>query len=115
MSIRHSRMTDLGIILKFGLEFAIEDGRTNCKLKNADHGRVLAQSNDGLGIILKTHGKCVFLMIPNPRPHYGHVMLNRCCFASVTLRSKVANFSSSSSSTPAQALNIGGTPPCACA
>ena len=35
-------------------------------------------------------------------------MLNRFCFASVTLRSKVANFSSSPLP---QALNIGGAPP----
>ena len=27
--------------------------RTNCRLKNADYERVLATSNDGLGIILK--------------------------------------------------------------
>jgi len=39
----------LGIIL----EFAIEDWMTNCRLKNADCARVLAQSNDGFGIILK--------------------------------------------------------------
>ena len=97
----------LGIILKFVLEFAIEDWSTNSQLKNADYGRVLALSNDWLGIILKTHWKWVFLMIPNPRPRNGHVMLNRCCFASVTLRSKVANFSSS---TLPQALNIGGAP-----
>ena len=52
----HSRMTDwdhIEILLKFVLEFAIEDWETNCRLKNADYGRVLAQSNDGLGIILE--------------------------------------------------------------
>ena len=43
----------LGIILKFELEFANEDWRTNCKLRNADYGRVFARLNDGLGIILK--------------------------------------------------------------
>ena len=31
----------------------LSDWRTNCRLKNADCGRVLAQSNDGLGTILK--------------------------------------------------------------
>ena len=35
------------------MKFAIEDWRTNCKLINADYGRVFARSNDGLGIILK--------------------------------------------------------------
>ena len=35
------------------MEFAIEDWGTNCRLKNVDYGRVPAQSNDGLGIILK--------------------------------------------------------------
>ena len=44
-------MTDRGIIL----EFAIEDWRTNCKLQNADYGRVLGLSHDGLGIILKLY------------------------------------------------------------
>ena len=39
--------------MKFVLEFAIGDWLTNCKLKNADYGRILAQSHDGLGIILK--------------------------------------------------------------
>ena len=39
--------------MKFVLEFAIGDWRTNCRLKNVDYGRVLAQSNDGLGTILK--------------------------------------------------------------
>ena len=43
------------IVLKCVLEFAIEDWITNCKLKNADYGRVLAQSHDGLGIILKLY------------------------------------------------------------
>ena len=33
--------------------FAIEDWRTNCRLKNVHYGRVLAQQKDGLGIILK--------------------------------------------------------------
>ena len=89
------------------LEFAIEDWRTNCRLKNADYGRVLAQSNDGLGSYLKCTESGFLLMIPNPRPRDGHVMLDGCCFASVTLRSKVANFSS----TLPRALNIGGAPP----
>ena len=35
------------------VKFASEDWRTNCKLRNADYGRVFARSNDGLGIILK--------------------------------------------------------------
>ena len=35
------------------LKFAIEDWITTCRLKNADYERVLAQSNDGLGIIFK--------------------------------------------------------------
>ena len=47
----------LGIILKFVLEFAIKDWRTNCKLINADYERFLAQSHDGFGdhieIVLK--------------------------------------------------------------
>ena len=49
-------MTDWGSywnFVKFVLKFAIEDWRTNCKLINADYGRVFARSNDGLGIILK--------------------------------------------------------------
>ena len=80
---------------EFVLEFAIEDWRTNYKLKNADYGRVLAKSNDGLEIILETLWKWVFLVILIPRPRYGHVTLYRCCVASVPLRSKVANFNSS--------------------
>jgi len=48
----------LGIILKLVLEFAIENWRTNCRLKNVDYGRVLAQSNDGFGIILEFFGIC---------------------------------------------------------
>ena len=51
-AFQHSRMTDWGSywsFVKFVLKFAIEDWRTNCRLKNADYGRVLAQSNDGLG------------------------------------------------------------------
>ena len=35
------------------MKFAIVDWITNYRLKNVDYGLVLAQSNDGLGIILK--------------------------------------------------------------
>ena len=42
------------VSLEFALEFALEDWITNLELKNADYGRVLAQSNDGLEIILET-------------------------------------------------------------
>ena len=41
------------ILLKLVLEFAIEYWSTNCRIINVDYGRVLAQSNDGLGIILE--------------------------------------------------------------
>ena len=41
------------MLLKFVLKLAIKDWITNCKLINADYGRVFARSNDGLGIILK--------------------------------------------------------------
>ena len=49
----------LEIILKFVLEFAMQDWKTNCRFKNVDYGRVIAQSNDGLGIILKFCEICI--------------------------------------------------------